>query len=56
MHIKFGNDQQILNYYLPKLKKRLRHITKIDMTYVPPSVLRDINKNRLTDVRSLQWT
>lgn len=77
MHIKFGNDQQILNYYLPKLKKRLRHITKIDMAYVPPSVLRDINKmpyaivfdttddnhcyydinkNRLTDVRSLQWT
>ena len=76
MNIKFENDQKILAYYLPKFRKRLRYITKIDMTYVPPSVLRDINKipyaitfdttddnhyyydiskNRLTDVRSLQW-
>lgn len=71
MHIKFENDQKILAYYLPKFRKR------IDMTYVPPSVLRyinkmpyaitfdttddnhyyyDISKNRLTDVRSLQWS
>ena len=71
------DDQKILNRYLPQLRKHLRHIAKIDMTYVPPAVLRDadgslyaivfdttddnhyhydINKNKLSNVRDLQWT
>lgn len=71
------DDKKILNRYLPQLRKRLRHIVKIDMTHVPPAVLRyangspyaivfdttddnhyhyDINQNKLSNVRDLQWT
>ena len=77
MHNQQKDDQKILNRYLPQLQKRLKHIAKIDMTYVPPAVLRydngspyaivfdttddnhyhyDINKNKLSNVRDLQWT